>query len=268
MGFENLLILPQYKAVYCTAGTCQILIVTAHISIPLTENHEKHGVREKVLCYYAICFRSMHVKFIHLADLLQQVNAAFIRDLFEKAFDTFLWLLWPVKPDTFSFNAQPLLPSCFSGGIFILLLGLLLFLVFFSWFAFTWWYIAQLAWTFCPPLRSALHTWLRTVLIPLQGGKVTRWAHPHQDLQSFSSGQFSFISHFLKSNSPHKTAFWQHGSSKSSTENGWEFQQPSDFNSMSVWTEGFTDFATLHLVFREDSGVNYLYEQMQQLFIS
>lgn len=38
----SLLILPQCKAVRCTAKACQILIFTAHISISVIGNHEKY----------------------------------------------------------------------------------------------------------------------------------------------------------------------------------------------------------------------------------
>lgn len=60
------------------------------------------GEGEKALCYYAICFGSMHMKCIHLSDfLLQQVNTFFIRDLFEKAFSL---AFATSKPNFFSFN--------------------------------------------------------------------------------------------------------------------------------------------------------------------
>lgn len=93
------------------------------------------------------------------------------------------------KPDTFTCKGF----APFHHPAFLFLYCWLsfsqLFLVFFS-VCFTWWYMAQLTWTFCLPFRSPFQTWLRTVLLPLQQGKAARWAH--QDLQSSISGWFQF----------------------------------------------------------------------------
>lgn len=121
------------------------------------------------------------------AQLLQ----TFIRDFF--FFWRCFWFIYLAfvtnKPDTFTCKGF----APFHHPAFLFLYCWLsfsqLFLVFFS-VCFTWWYMAQLTWTFCLPFRSPFQTWLRTVLLPLQQGKAARWAH--QDLQSSISGWFQF----------------------------------------------------------------------------
>lgn len=56
------------------------------------------------------------MKCIRLSDfLLQQVNAFFIRGLFEKAFETFLWLLRPVNQTPLLLMNSPFCCPAFLG---------------------------------------------------------------------------------------------------------------------------------------------------------
>lgn len=117
-----------------------------------------------------------------------QLLWTFIRDFFDNVF-WFIYLAFVTnKPDTFTCKGFP----SFHHPVFVPLAFFSALPVFFSSVFFTWWYTAQLAWTFCLPFRSPLQAWLRTVLLPLQQGKAARWAHPHQDLQSSISGWFQF----------------------------------------------------------------------------
>lgn len=195
--------LTECKAACCTAETCQILIFTARVSISVRDNPENMGRGEGALLLG-------NVVWIHAFEMYSLIRLSSWTGqcfLYQGFFWTGFWYISQTfsasKPKSFTFNG--LVPST------VLLFWECFCVYWFSWClpssGFIWGYIRQLGWTFCPPLRSLLPAWLRTVPLPLQGDRPPD-GHILTKICDFPAMAAVICLTFIKGLSPHiKTSF-------------------------------------------------------------